>query len=251
MRTIHTLFSLVVTSLVVACIGNDPTLLPEGGQLAAASQFHVSLEELNEELPNESPKWDQFFYERGALALWQQLHSSNNAMNIVLLHLDRLQLDQEAISDAVGAGIIRYLAYYHKDQVNVIRFIGGLSPGKKLTSLDPAIGELKNLQELWLTDNQLQALPERFGELENLQELWLAKNQLQALPDNIRGLKSLQDIYLSANQLTCLSERLLPWFQQVSYKNTIQNPWLKPDDLSLVDRSSLVAKAKEAQQSSL
>ncbi|MEM7055665.1 MAG: leucine-rich repeat domain-containing protein [Bacteroidota bacterium] len=264
MKIIHALFSLVITLLATGCLDHSPALPSlENQPEAAVSQFQTSLEELNEELPKESPKWDQFFTERGAIALWQQLQRINNEAQLVF-SLKNLQFDQADVTDEVGAGIARHLAYYHKYQVNVLRIIGGSSPGKKLTSFDPAIGALKSLQELWLADNQLQALPESIGKLTRLQELWLAKNQLQALPESIGELKglqelwladnqlqalpesigeltSLQDLWLDGNQLTCLSEKLLPWFQQINYKNTDQNPWLSPDDLPLVDFGYLMA----------
>ncbi|KIC77270.1 hypothetical protein DB41_CN00010, partial [Neochlamydia sp. TUME1] len=73
-----------------------------------------------------------------------------------------------------------------------------------LTYLPPEIGQLSQLQKLFLTQNQLTALPTEIGQLSQLQVLNLNQNQLIVLPAEIRQLSQLQVLYLNQNQLIVL-----------------------------------------------
>ncbi|QLE48966.1 TIR domain-containing protein [Nostoc sp. C057] len=75
---------------------------------------------------------------------------------------------------------------------------------KGLTSLPPEIGQLANLQTLYLYNNQLSSLPPEIGQLTNLQTLYLYSNQLSSLPPEIVQLTNLQTLYLGSNQLSSL-----------------------------------------------
>ena len=74
----------------------------------------------------------------------------------------------------------------------------------ELTSLPPEIGRLVNLQSLILNHNNLTTLPPEIGNLSNLQELDLAYNQLKTLPAAIGNLSGLNEAYLSNNELRSL-----------------------------------------------
>jgi internalin A len=73
-----------------------------------------------------------------------------------------------------------------------------------LTELPPEIGQLINLQVLYLSDNQLSALPPEIGQLVNLQELYLFGNQLTELPPEIGQLANLQVLEIYYNRLSAL-----------------------------------------------
>jgi internalin A len=77
-----------------------------------------------------------------------------------------------------------------------------------LTELPSEIGQLSNLQSLYLTDNQLTSLPPEIGELSSLQELSLFDNQLTSLPAAIGQLTNLQELLLNDNQLRHLPTEL-------------------------------------------
>jgi Leucine-rich repeat (LRR) protein len=64
------------------------------------------------------------------------------------------------------------------------------------------IWKLRNLNSLYLIENQLSSLPKEIGQLENLKELDLSFNQLTNLPVKIGQLRNLKSLNLSANQLT-------------------------------------------------
>nr|NGY94256.1 hypothetical protein [Neochlamydia sp. AcF84] len=48
------------------------------------------------------------------------------------------------------------------------------------------MGQLSQLQGLYLNENQLTALPAEIGQLSQLQELELAENPLKDIPEKIR-----------------------------------------------------------------
>ncbi len=75
---------------------------------------------------------------------------------------------------------------------------------EELTSLPPEIGHLIGLKRLWLHNNQLRSLPPSIGGMVNLLSLDLTHNKLTSLPTSVGGLTSLQYLLLEHNQLTSL-----------------------------------------------
>ncbi len=91
--------------------------------------------------------------------------------------------------------------------VNVIG--GGVNvvnlPSNNLTGTIPAtIGQLRNLQELFLDSNHVSGIiPASIGNLSNLVVLWLNSNQLtDSIPSGIANLTKLQSLNLNINKLT-------------------------------------------------
>jgi len=74
----------------------------------------------------------------------------------------------------------------------------------RIATLPPEIGQLRQLQYLFLHANQLSSLPAEIGQLVELQQLFLHNNQLTALPSQIGQLVALKGIILSNNKLTTL-----------------------------------------------
>jgi internalin A len=74
----------------------------------------------------------------------------------------------------------------------------------QLSSLPPEIGQLSKLRSLYLYKNQLSSLPPEIGQLSKLQSLDLSENQLSSLPPEIGRLSKLQSLHLSGNQLSSL-----------------------------------------------
>lgn len=73
-----------------------------------------------------------------------------------------------------------------------------------ITSLPASIGNLTNLFDLQLGDNQLTSLPASIGNLTNVRSLGLWGNQLTSLPSEIGDLTGLQELDVDDNQLTSL-----------------------------------------------
>lgn len=76
--------------------------------------------------------------------------------------------------------------------------------GLGLKSLPPEIGQLTQLKELYLCDNQLRSLRPEIGQLTKLRELDLKNNQLSSLPPEIGQLTQLQQLDLGYNELSSL-----------------------------------------------
>lgn len=80
--------------------------------------------------------------------------------------------------------------------------------GNKLTELPDSIGNLSQLQFLWIMSNQLTHLPESIGNLSQLRQLWLQENQLTHLPESIGNFSQLQEFELEENNLMYLPDSI-------------------------------------------
>ena len=84
--------------------------------------------------------------------------------------------------------------------------VTGLSLAQnELSGAIPAeLGNLSNLQELWLSRNELSGtIPVELGALTNLQRLSLLDNMLTGeIPAELENLSNLQELFLSANELS-------------------------------------------------
>ncbi|KKK42954.1 MAG: leucine-rich repeat domain protein [Candidatus Lokiarchaeum sp. GC14_75] len=67
-----------------------------------------------------------------------------------------------------------------------------------------SIENLKNLNEIYLTENMIREIPESFGSLVNLGILNLSKNKLKVIPESFGNLSSLEILNLNHNQLEWL-----------------------------------------------
>jgi len=80
-----------------------------------------------------------------------------------------------------------------------------LSSLRCLTKLPPEIGQLTQLQWLYITNSQLAILPPEIGQLTQLQQLHVTGTQLTILPPEIGQLSQLRWLsvgYKSTNHLT-------------------------------------------------
>ena len=93
----------------------------------------------------------------------------------------------------------------HKEEIGQLTNLQKLwLYNNQLTTLPAEIGQLTNLQQLGLDNNQITTLPAEIGQLTNLRYLSLYSNQLTTLPAEIGQLTNLQQLLLSHNQLTTL-----------------------------------------------
>ena len=113
------------------------------------------------------------------------------ALALTTLELPRLQLD--SLPGEIGQLSNLEDLYLH---------------GNKLTALPPEIGQLSSIKGLYLMDNQLTALPPEIGQLSSLRLLSLTNNQLTKLPPEIGQLLNLVALYLGNNQLTTLPKEI-------------------------------------------
>jgi len=71
-----------------------------------------------------------------------------------------------------------------------------------LTSLPESIGKLTKLKALYLGGNKLETLPESIGNLTNLEKLSLRMNKLESLPESIGNLTNLEGLWLYSNPIS-------------------------------------------------
>jgi Leucine-rich repeat (LRR) protein len=72
----------------------------------------------------------------------------------------------------------------------------------------PDLGGLVSLQELDVSFNTLQALPEGLETLTSLRRLWANNNELTSLPASIRGLVGLSELSVTSNKITELPSEI-------------------------------------------
>ena len=78
--------------------------------------------------------------------------------------------------------------------------------GFSLTSLPESIGNLTNLQSLYIRVDSLTTLPDWIGNLTNLQSLGINGDSLSTLPESIGNLTNLQTLGISGDSLTFLPD---------------------------------------------
>lgn len=79
---------------------------------------------------------------------------------------------------------------------------------RNLTEVPAYIRDMKELRVIRLYGNQLDSLPEWMGELTELERLYLGKNNLKKLPESIGNLKKLKILSAPYNELPELPESL-------------------------------------------
>jgi Leucine-rich repeat (LRR) protein len=77
-----------------------------------------------------------------------------------------------------------------------------------LSELPPEIGQLKELQHLFLNGNKLTKIPDFIGGLSSLTRLYLSHNSISLLSSNIGALKNLSVLDLEDNELGSLPDQL-------------------------------------------
>ncbi|MFX1480292.1 MAG: leucine-rich repeat domain-containing protein [Promethearchaeota archaeon] len=77
-----------------------------------------------------------------------------------------------------------------------------------LTELPESIGNLVDLEVLWLPNSNLQILPESIKNLKKLKILNLNLNELKEIPESVGELEDLEILELAGNRLTHLPESM-------------------------------------------
>jgi Leucine-rich repeat (LRR) protein len=80
--------------------------------------------------------------------------------------------------------------------------------GNELDSIPGKIGQLDQLEELYIGKNHLKTLPKEIGQLENLKVLSVQFNDLAYLPAEIGSLKKLERLVLNQNSLRSLPHEI-------------------------------------------
>ncbi len=78
----------------------------------------------------------------------------------------------------------------------------------ELELLPTSIGDFKNLEELYITENRLKNLPESLGNLLTLKILNLSDNHIIELPNEIGNLINLKELHLNHNVIQFLPDSI-------------------------------------------
>lgn len=89
----------------------------------------------------------------------------------------------------------------------------------RLSSLPVSIGNLTKLKDLTLSGNRIRSLPDSIGNLTNLTALNLAYNNLESLPSGIANLTNLEVLDLTGNRLRTFPRFLPPNLQTLFIGN--------------------------------
>jgi Leucine-rich repeat (LRR) protein len=101
-------------------------------------------------------------------------------------------------------------------------YISGIKGGLEKAMISN-IGILKTLETLWLSYNELQALPSSLFELKQIRRLSLANNKLENLSEQLGELSNLEYLYLEKNKLTTLPKSIKK-LQKLRHLNLANNP---------------------------
>jgi Leucine-rich repeat (LRR) protein len=80
--------------------------------------------------------------------------------------------------------------------------------GKELMEIDPRIGELRNLKELYLGKNNFETIPQEIFSLDNLEQLHIYNNNLESIPSDISKLINLKFLMIQDNQIETLPKEI-------------------------------------------
>ena len=110
------------------------------------------------------------------------------------------------------------------DEGRVIRL--DLGRNRLMGQIPPELGDLSNLENLYLSSNDLTEIPTQLGNLSNLENLYLSSNDLTEIPPELGNLSNLENLYLRDNQLT---GRIPP---QLGNLSNLENLDLSSNDLT-------------------
>ncbi len=77
---------------------------------------------------------------------------------------------------------------------------------------------VQSLEELWITEANLDSIPAEIGQLQTLKALWLDGNNLTEIPEGVKMLENLEGLSLFSNQIrnVILEEDQLPKLKHVN-----------------------------------
>lgn len=107
-----------------------------------------------------------------------------------LNNLEVLKIERTSISE-LGDGVVELS---NLKELHIIN-------NNELAEIPANLGNLKNLEYLYIYNNRIKSLPQTIAELINLRVLYIADNIIEELPDEITSLPSLKVINISGNKL--------------------------------------------------
>ncbi len=194
--------------------GNRLTMLPESlSQLTQLQSLDLSSTQLAT-----LPEWLGQFTQLRSLRLSRNQLKTLPELVGRLVQLQSLQVYDNKLTELPDwIGKLSALEYLHILGNKVTTLPSSIGHLIRLRYLDlrsnyltelPALEKLALLESLYLSDNQLEVLPDWIGKLSKLQSLDLVKNRLQSLPDTLSNLTQLRKLAFSGNEFSVFPEVL-------------------------------------------
>ncbi len=145
---------------------------------------------------------------RDIILVWDALVKEANSFlvaNLVGPNVSNLNTVEQIINKAE-----EFSGWFSANKATLRQIVKLNLDGLRLTSLPEEIGQLKELRELNLEDNQLIFLPDVFND--KLETINLRNNQLSSIPSQIKNLPNLKKLLLQHNPLS-LASRMVTAFQ--------------------------------------
>jgi hypothetical protein len=96
-----------------------------------------------------------------------------------------------------------------EDALNNIETLTSFSQyGNGLKKIDPRIGKLVNLKELYLGKNEFEMIPQEIFQLEKLEQFHIYNTNLTSIPKEIIKLKNLKFLFINDNSIEIIPEEL-------------------------------------------
>ena len=97
---------------------------------------------------------------------------------------------KQSYVECYNLNIIRKLYMPNSSLINFFNSTNIDLRDHQIKIISESIGQLVNLQQLWLSYNQIKEIPESIGQLVNLQQLLLKNNQIKEIPKSIGQLRN-------------------------------------------------------------
>ena len=78
----------------------------------------------------------------------------------------------------------------------------------QLKQLPDTVGDMPQLMDFWVYNNQLTSLPDAIGRCSKLKRFWVDRNALTALPEALGKCTALEQLYVSDNALSAVPKSL-------------------------------------------
>ncbi len=107
--------------------------------------------------------------------------------------------------------IQEFINYYNNTNMDIKEILGLESlylSDKEIEIIPDSIGLLTNLKDLYFGYNKIEIIPDSIGKLTNLKNLYIDNNKIEIIPDSIGLLTNLKNLYLQNNKIEIIPDSI-------------------------------------------